>query len=93
MQAAPRRKLTELMGWLHCPPWGMLLLAALLLGLAPFWPEPHLLEKARMLLHGEPLRPIDVFDICWHSWPLLWIALRLLTPGAAGYCRIPERRS
>lgn len=87
-----RSKLAALLGWLHCPPWSMLVIAALLLGLAPFWPEPHLLEKARMLLHGTPLRPIDGFDIFWHSWPLIWIVLRLATPSAAGYCRIPERR-
>jgi len=71
----------------------MLVIAALLLGLAPFWPEPHLVEKARMLMHGELVRPIDIFDIFWHSWPMLWIVLRLLTPNAAGSCRIPERSS
>ncbi|HXH63948.1 MAG TPA: hypothetical protein VNH42_00390 [Mariprofundaceae bacterium] len=91
-------KMMEMLGWLHCPPWSMLVMAALLMGLAPFWPEPHLVEKAHMLLNGESLRPIDWFDIVWHSWPLIWIALRLATPSAAGYCPVPtpktpERRS
>ncbi len=76
------------LGWLHCPHWGMLIAAALLLGLAPFWPQPHLVEKARWLLEGRSLRPIDWFDMLWHGWPLLWIALRLATPGYAGACRI-----
>jgi len=85
-------KFNIIMGWLHCPAWPMLIMAALLLGLAPFWPEPHLVEKAKILLGGQPLKPIDWFDILWHGWPFIWIALRLATPSAAGYCRIPERR-
>jgi hypothetical protein len=42
---------------------------ALLLGLAPFYPQPHLLEKLGMLLSGTLLRPIDIFDLVWHAWP------------------------
>ncbi len=74
----------------HCPPMGMLVFAAVLLGLAPFVPEPHLVEKLRMAAHGELTRPTDIFDLFWHSWPLIWIVLRLLTPAAS--CRIPESR-
>jgi len=77
--------------WLHCPSMTMLIAAALLLGVMPVTPEPHLFEKIRMLLGGDLVRPIDIFDLFWHSWPILWIALRLLTPGAAGACRIPDR--
>ncbi|MDX8406851.1 MAG: hypothetical protein R8L58_00540 [Mariprofundaceae bacterium] len=73
--------------WLHCPSMTMLVVAALLLGLAPFSPEPHLVEKARMLMHGELVRPIDIFDVLWHSWPLLWIGLRLFVP-ASRSCRV-----
>jgi len=29
-----------------------------------------------------------MFDLFWHGWPLLWIALRLLTPGAGGSCKV-----
>ncbi|HKI61316.1 MAG TPA: hypothetical protein VKA31_03395 [Mariprofundaceae bacterium] len=79
----------RLASWLHCPSMGMLVFAALLLGLAPFTPEPHLVEKVRMLVHGELVRPIDIFDLFWHSWPLLWIALRLATPNAV--CGLPAR--
>ncbi len=83
--------LRQAIGWLHCPSMAMLVGAALLLGLAPFSPEPHLLEKLRMLFAGDLHRPIDIFDLFWHSWPVFWIALRLLTPGYAGSCRIPDR--
>jgi len=75
----------------YCPSMLMLVVAALLLGLAPFVPEPHLFEKLRMLWHGELSRPIDIFDMCWHSWPLLWIVLRLLTRTPATHCRIPSQ--
>jgi len=61
----------------------MLLTAAVVLGLAPFYPEPHLLQKARMLMAGQALRPVDIFDIFWHSWPILWLALRLFVPASA----------
>ncbi len=68
------------MKWVREIPWPMLLLAAIFLALAPFTPEPHLLEKLRMLVAGELTRPIDIFDLFWHSWPVLLIALRLLFP-------------
>jgi len=66
----------------------MLIVAAVLLGMMPVVPEPHLLQKIRMLLDGTLVRPSDIFDLFWHSWPLLWITLRILTPGYAGQCRI-----
>jgi hypothetical protein len=44
---------------------------ALFLGLAPFYPQPHLVEKVRMLSAGTLRRPIDVIDLFWHVWPLV----------------------
>ncbi|PHP65020.1 RND transporter [Zhengella mangrovi] len=58
-------------------PWPTLILMAALIGGAPFVPEPHLIEKARWLVEGHPFRPVDWFDIAWHSWPLLLIAIKL----------------
>lgn len=49
------------------PSYSFLIPASLLLGLAPFVPEPHLLEKIRWLLTGQPFRPIDVFDLFLHG--------------------------
>ena len=80
-----------MLNWLRCPSLPMLIMAAVLLGLAPFYPEPHLLEKARMLLNGETLRPVDMFDIFWHSWPILWLLLRYYVPASAA-CNIPQRK-
>ena len=51
-----------------------LLLGAVLLGGAPFVPEPHLVEKLRMLTQGELSRPIDIFDLALHGlFPLLLV--------------------
>ena len=53
-------------------PWELLIIGSLLLGLAPFYPEPHLVEKIRMLFQGTLSRPIDIFDLLMHSaLPLL----------------------
>ena len=49
------------------PDYGFLIPAALLLGLAPFVPEPHLVEKIRWLFTGHPFKPIDVFDLFLHG--------------------------
>lgn len=61
-------------------PYSFLLPAALLLGLAPFSPEPHLVEKVRMLLAGELSRPIDIFDLLMHSAPIVLLLLKLILP-------------
>ncbi|MDX8406597.1 MAG: hypothetical protein R8K50_10685 [Mariprofundus sp.] len=78
----------RMLSWLHCPSMTMLIIAALLLGVMPVTPEPHLLEKMRMLLNGTLVKTVDIFDLFWHSWPILWIVLRLLTPGAASSCSV-----
>lgn len=50
---------------------------AVLLALAPFAPEPHLIEKLRMLGQGELVRPLDIFDLFLHGTPLVIFVLRL----------------
>lgn len=51
------------------PLW-QVLLVAVLMGLAPFTPEPHLVEKIRMLMQGTLTRPIDIFDFFFHAVPV-----------------------
>lgn len=66
----------------------LFVIASLTLGLAPFVPEPHLLEKLRMLVAGELARPIDIFDLVMHGapWVLLLLKLyrRAMSRGSAG---------
>ena len=59
-------------------PWTLLLPVAVVLSLAPFRPEPHLVEKLRMLANGQLTAPIDIFDLFLHGAPLLLIAGKLL---------------
>lgn len=49
------------------PDYSFLIPASLLLRLAPFVPEPHLVEKLRWLFTGHPFRPIDIFDLFLHG--------------------------
>ena len=66
------------MSWLNKLPWGMLIIGSLLLGLAPFVPEPHLFEKVRMLFDGNLHKPMDIFDLFLHgTFPLL-LSLKVL---------------
>lgn len=64
-------------------PYALLLPLAVLLALAPFAPEPHLLEKLKMLFAGTLVRPIDIFDLFLHGTPLLLLLLKLLSGGHA----------
>jgi hypothetical protein len=49
----------------------------LLLGFAPFLPQPHIVEKIRMLMAGTLKRPVDIFDLFWHAWPFVLLAYKL----------------
>lgn len=65
-------------------PYALLILFTLLIGLAPFSPEPHLVEKLRMLVQGTLRRPIDIFDLLFHLLPALLLLLKLATEGLPG---------
>lgn len=57
--------------------WPTLLLPAVLLGLAPFTPEPHLWQKLKMLTAGELAKPIDIFDLFLHGTLPLLVLIKL----------------
>ncbi len=65
------------MRWIDRLPLLWLLAIAVYLGGAPFVPEPHLVEKWRMLIQGSLSKPIDVFDFFLHTSPLVLLAIRL----------------
>ncbi len=50
-----------------------LVLLTIMLGLAPFFPIPHTFEKIQMLINGELKKMIDIFDLIFHSSPILLI--------------------
>lgn len=64
------------MEWLDSIPWLQLIIIGGLLALAPFFPEPHLVEKVRMLGQGTLKKPIDIFDFLMHGAPLILILLK-----------------
>jgi hypothetical protein len=65
------------MKWLDNFPLLILVALAAWMAVAPITPEPHLIEKLRMLGQGTLTKPLDIFDLCLHSAPLVLLALRL----------------
>ena len=58
--------------------WKVVIVVCLTLGLAPFFPEPHIVGKLKWVLGGAVgMQPMDWFDVLLHgfSWILL---LRLI---------------
>ena len=58
-----------------------LLIIALTLGLAPFVPVPHIVEKLGMLANGTLSKPIDIFDLLLHGTPWVLLSIKLVRVG------------
>lgn len=65
------------MKWIDQLPVLPLAVAAVLLALAPFSPEPHLVEKIRMLMGGTLKKPIDIFDLFFHASASVLLLVKL----------------
>jgi hypothetical protein len=59
-------------------PLGPLMLAAIFMALAPFQPQPHLWEKLAMVIAGTLSRPMDIFDLFWHSFLIVLVIIKLV---------------
>eukprot|EP01031_Cornospumella_fuschlensis_P005922 gene5922-7362_t len=59
-------------------PLSLIVLACLTLGLAPFFPEPHIWEKLKMLAAGDLGKPVDIFDMAMHAAPFVVLGLKVL---------------
>lgn len=55
-----------------------LILLAIMLGLAPFFPIPHTIEKIQMLINGELKKMIDIFDLIFHTSPIFLIIIKYI---------------
>ncbi|MEQ1694323.1 MAG: hypothetical protein ABL901_00645 [Hyphomicrobiaceae bacterium] len=66
------------MAWIDGLPWVLVIGAILTLGLAPFYPEPHIWEKLKMLSQGTLTKPIDIFDFAFHAAPWLFGIIKLI---------------
>ena len=69
--------MTDLISMIDRLPWVLVILVCLTLGLAPFLPEPHIVEKLRMLVKGTLSRPLDIFDLLLHAAPFLVLLAKL----------------
>lgn len=59
-------------------PLSLIVIACLTIGLAPFFPVPHVWEKLTLLAQGALSRPIDIFDLLLHGTPWVLLILSLL---------------
>jgi hypothetical protein len=75
--------MNALIAQLNQLPWSLVILVCLTLGLAPFVPEPHIVEKLRMLAAGTLKKPLDIFDLLLHAAPFA-VALAKLAAGFSG---------
>ena len=70
-----------MINWIDRTPIFLFVILALTLGLAPFVPEPHVLEKLRMLFDGTLSKPIDIFDLVLHGTPWVLLGTKLVRLG------------
>lgn len=56
----------------------MLSFFAVFMVILPVSPEPHLVEKWRMLLEGILTKPLDIFDVFWHLLPTFILILKFV---------------
>ena len=62
--------------------WKLVILLCLTLGLAPFFPEPHIWGKIRWILggaHGMAL--LDWFDVVFHGFPFVLLFRLIILKG------------
>jgi hypothetical protein len=52
--------------------WRIIILLCLILGLAPFFPEPHLFGKLKWIFGGaQGMKLMDWFDVLLHGFPFI----------------------
>jgi hypothetical protein len=59
-------------------PYSILIIISVVMILLPFYPMPHFLEKLIMLKNGTLKKPIDIFDLFYHSAPLILLIVKLI---------------
>ncbi len=66
------------MKYIDAIPLPTLIIMSLLLGLAPFVPEPHITQKISMLVNSELVKIVDIFDLIMHGSPSVLLVIRLI---------------
>lgn len=65
------------MRWIDRIPLILLVVLAAWMAIAPINPEPHLVEKVRMLSQGTLTRPLDIFDLLYHLAPMVLLVVKV----------------
>lgn len=66
------------MSFLDRIPFQPVIIMSIFLALAPFVPEPHVWQKAKMLANGELTQMIDIGDLLFHTAPSLVLVAKLI---------------
>jgi hypothetical protein len=72
-----QESMTMMKNLLNHIPWWLVIVLSITLGLAPFVPQPHLLEKLQILSRGELNQIVDFFDLLLHASPFAVLFLKL----------------
>ena len=57
-------------------PYPILIIFTVMMLAAPIRPMPHVVEKLLMLKSGTLLKPLDIFDLIFHLFPLILLVLK-----------------
>jgi hypothetical protein len=69
--------MNKFIAWVDRTPVWLFVVFVATLGLSPWVPEPHIVEKIRWLFQGELSRPLDIFDLLLHAVPWVLLGLKL----------------
>lgn len=59
----------------------VLIIFTIMMLLAPIRTMPHIVEKLLMLKNGVLNKPVDIFDLFFHLFPLILLILKLFKDG------------
>ena len=59
-------------------PYSVLIVFTIMMLAAPMRPMPHVVEKILMLTNGTLTKPIDIFDLLFHLFPLILLILKFI---------------
>jgi hypothetical protein len=59
-------------------PYPLLIVFTIIMLALPIRPMPHVVEKIIMLTNGTLTRPVDVFDLFFHLFPLFLLIMKFI---------------
>lgn len=65
-------------------PFRTVIIMSIFLGLAPFIPEPHIWQKLKLLVAGDLVKPVDIFDMLFHLAPSMVLVAKIIRHKQAG---------